>query len=92
MLALVIPQICNRHPPFGNTITEMITRLPKYEMAIDQQVSTDAMYSCTWYCLVVVTSALSTLSSERHELISGAFIINSNLIGSLLFVVVLSNI
>ena len=34
-------QVCNRHPPFGNGIVEAVSSLPKYEMALDQDVSID---------------------------------------------------
>ena len=28
--------IMNRHPPFGNNVINAVSRLPKYELCIDQ--------------------------------------------------------
>lgn len=33
---LVIPQIVNRHLPFGNHVREGVAKLPKYELTIEQ--------------------------------------------------------
>lgn len=31
-----IELIVNRHPPFGNQVRDVVARLPKYELCIDQ--------------------------------------------------------
>ena len=39
LVSFIYGQICNRHPPFGSGIADSIKSLPKYEMAIDQKVT-----------------------------------------------------
>lgn len=33
---LFVCQILNRHPPFGNQIKEAVSKLPKYEVSLEQ--------------------------------------------------------
>lgn len=54
--AVIFEQVCSRHPPFGNGVSDAVKCLPKYEMALDQEVR----IALTGYALSVLLPLAKT--------------------------------